>query len=76
MAEEPTDWKVQVVLDRRALVEDITKLAQILARERIYYTVAASSRDEAIEKAKVYLQRHVGVPERYVRSLDPRKLPT
>ena len=76
MAEEPTDWKVQVVLDRRAIVEDITKLAQILARERIYYTVAASSRDEAIEKAKVCLQRHVGVSERYVRSLHPRKLPT
>jgi hypothetical protein len=76
VAEELTDWKVQVVLDRRAIVEDITKLAQILARERIYYTVAASSRGEAIDKAKVYLQRHVGVPERYVRSLHPRRLPT
>ena len=76
MAEEPTDWKVQVVLDRRAIVEDITKLAQILARERIYYTVAASSREEAIEKAKVCLQRHVGVPACYVRSFHPRRLPT
>jgi hypothetical protein len=76
VAEEPTDWEVQVVLDRRAIVEDITKLAQILARERIYYTVSASSREEAIEKAKVHLQRFVGVPERYVRSLDPQKLPT
>ena len=76
MAEEPTDWEVQVVLDRRAIVEDITKLAQILARERIYYTVAASSREEAMEKTRMFLMRFVGVPERYVRSLDPRRLPT
>ena len=76
MAEGPTDWKVQVTLDRKALVEDITKLVQILARERIYYTVAASSRSEAMEKAKACVQRIGGVPACYVRSLDPRKLPT
>jgi hypothetical protein len=76
VAEELSDWEVVVTLNRKAIVEKITKLAEFLAREKIYYTVAASSRDEAIEKAKVYLQRHVGVPERYVRSLHPRRLPT
>ena len=76
MAEELTDWKVQVTLDRRAIIDDIDKLVRVLARERIYYTIAASSRLEAMEKTRGLFLLHTGVPTRYVRSLAPRKLPT
>jgi len=76
MAEELTDWKVQVVLDRKALVEDITKLAQILARQRVAVIVSASSRELAEEKARVYLPLHAGISWCYVKSLSSRRLPT
>jgi len=76
MAEALSDWKVQVTLNKTAIVLEITKLAELLARERIYYTVAASSRDNAMEKTLDILQRIGEVHPRYVRSLDPRKLPT
>jgi hypothetical protein len=76
VTEVPSDWKVQVTLDRKAIRKDITKLEKILARERIYYTVAARSRDEAIGKAGACVRRYLDVPTRYVRSLSPRRLPT
>jgi hypothetical protein len=76
MAEALSDWKVQVTLDRKAIRKDIAKLEQILARERIYYTVAARSRDEAMGKTKACVRRYLEVPTRYVRSLNPRRLPT
>jgi len=47
MAEEPTDWRIQVILDRKALVEDIDKLLHILARQRVIVIISASSREEA-----------------------------
>ena len=76
MAEESTDWKIQVVLDRKAIVEDITKLAQILARQRVIITVSASSREEALKKAEEHLHRYSSIPTVYVKALHPRKLPT
>ena len=76
MAEALSDWKVHITLDRKAIAKDIAKLADLLAREKIYYTVAASSRDGAMEKATGFFLLHTEVPERYVGSLDPRKLPT
>lgn len=76
MAEESTDWKIQVVLDRKALVEDIAKMTKILARQRVIITVSASSREEALKKAEEHLQRYSGIPTVYVKTLHPRKLPT
>jgi hypothetical protein len=76
MAEAPTDWKVQVTVRKGAIVEYLTTLAELLVRERIYYTVAASSREEAISEARRLFLLHNNVPERYVRSYDPRRLPT
>lgn len=76
MAEGPTDWTVQVTLNRKALVEDITRLTMILARQRVAVIVSASSREEAEEKAKEHLMRHVEVPWCYVKALNPRRLPT
>ena len=77
MAEGPTDWKVVVVLDRRALVEDIDKLVRILARQRVIVTISASSREEdALKKAEEHLQRINGIPMVYIKAMHPRKLPT
>ncbi len=76
MAEEPTDWMVQVTLDRRALAKDIDTLVHILARQRVAVLVSASSREEAEEKAKAQLQRSLKTPLCYVKALTPRKLPT
>ena len=76
MAEEPTDWMVQVTLDRRALAKDITRLTMILARQRVAVLVSASSREEAEEKAKTQLQRSLKTPLCYVKALNPRRLPT
>ena len=76
MAEEPTDWKVQVTLDRKALVEDITKLAQILARQRVAVTVSAVNEADALKKAEEHLQRISGIPTVYVKAMHPIKLPT
>jgi len=74
--EKPTDWKIQVTLDRKALLEDITRLTRILARQRVAVTVSASSREEAEEKAKEHLMQHIEVPWCYVKALNPRRLPT
>ena len=76
MSEELSDWKVQIVLDRKALVDDITKLVQILARGPIYYTVAASSREAAIRKTEEYLHTYLDIGPAYVRAMHPRRLPT
>jgi hypothetical protein len=76
MAEAPSDWKVQVVLDKKAIVEDITKLAQILARQRLAVIVSASSREEAEEKAKNHLLLHAGISEAYLKAYNSRRLPT
>ena len=76
MTEEPMDWRIQVVLDRRALVEDIDKLVRILARQRVIVTVSALSREEALKKSEEHLQRISGIPTVYVKAMHPRKLPT
>ena len=76
MAEAPSDWKVQVTLDRKALVDDIAKLVRMLARQRVAVIVSASSREEALEEARGRLLLHVGVPACYVKALTPRRLPT
>ena len=76
MTEEPTDWVVQVILDRGAIVDDITKLVHVLGRQRISYTVSASSGEEAIAKAAERLKRHTGVQGYYVKALNPRRMPT
>ena len=76
MAEAPSDWKVQVVLDRKAIVEDITKLAQILARQRVTVIVSASDSEDAIDRAKTHLILQTGILESYMKAFNPRRLPT
>lgn len=76
MAEAPTDWKVQVILDRKAIVEDITRLAQILARQRVAVIVSASNSEEAIDKARAHLELHAEISESYMKAFNPRRLPT
>jgi len=76
MTEKPTDWRIQVVLDRKALVEDIDKLTKILARQRTYCTVSAVNEAEALKKAEEHLQRYSSIPTVYVKAMHPRKLPT
>ena len=75
-ATEKTDWKVQVILDRDTLVADIAKLAKILARQRVAVMVSASNREDAEERAKQYLRLYIGIPEVYLKTLHPRRLPT
>jgi hypothetical protein len=76
MAEAPSDWKVQVTLDRKAIVEDITKLVKMLAQQRWAVIVSASSSKEAIEKASLHLMVHSGVSPLYTKVFNPRRLPT
>jgi len=76
MVEEPSDWRVDVTLDRGALAKDINTLVHILARQRVFCLVSASSQEEALEKAKAQLQRSLKTPMCYVNALNPRKLPT
>jgi hypothetical protein len=73
---EPTDWKVRATLDRDLLVEDIAKLAGILARQRVGCVVSAVDEEDAVEKAKTHLLRYSGIPEAYMKTLNPRRLPT
>lgn len=73
---EPTDWKVRATLDRDLLVEDIAKLAGILARQRVGCVVSAVDEEDAVEKAKAHLLRYRGIPEAYIEELHPRRLPT
>lgn len=73
---EETDYKVTVTIDRKRVVEDITKLAQILARKDIVIIVSASTKEEAIQQAKTLLQQNMRITETYVKKLRPRKLPT
>ena len=74
MTEKPTDWKVAVDLDRRALVEDIDKLVRILARQRVAVTVSAVSEAEALKKAEEHLRLYSGIPKVYVKAMHPRKV--
>ena len=76
MAEAPTDWKIMVTLDRKALVEDIDKLVHILARQRPCCIVSAVNEAEALKKAEERLKQHYGIPAMYVKDMLPRKLPT
>jgi hypothetical protein len=76
MTEKPTNWRIQVVLDRRALVEDIAKLTKILARQRTYCVVSAVNEAEALKKVEERLQRINGIPTVYVKAMHPRRLPT
>ena len=76
MAEAPSDWKIEITLNRKALTEDIIRLTRILARQRIPIIVSASSLGEAEEKAREHLIRHGGLPLCYVKAMTPRRLPT
>jgi ribosomal protein L5 len=76
MTEKPTDWRIQVVLDRKALVEDLGKLTKILARQRTYCVVSAVNEAEALKKAEEHLQRISGISPVYVKAMHPRRLPT
>lgn len=73
---EKTDFKVTAVLDRDALVEDITSLVGILKRQKVYCIIRAGSLEEAVEEAKTYLWQHQGVLPNYVKAYHPRRLPT
>lgn len=74
--EESVDYKVTVTLNREALVEDITKLAQILARRRTFCVVSAVNEAEALKKAEEHLKVINGILTVYVEAMHPRKLPT
>lgn len=76
MTEKSTDYKVMVALDRKALANDIAKLAHILAQQRISVIVFASSMKEAEEKAREHLLLRPGISATYIKSLNPRRLPT
>lgn len=76
MTEEKTDWKIQVTLDRDAVVEDIVRLVKILKRQQVYCVVSASTREEAVEKAKVHMWQYGGIPTVYLKTMHPRRLPT
>jgi len=75
-ATEKTDWKVTVILDRQALVEDIAKLAKILAQQRVSVLVSASSGEDAEVAARKHIQQYMAIPEAYLKTLHPRRLPT
>lgn len=76
MMSEKTDWKVRAVLDRAALVEEIARLARILARQRVAVIVSAESEEEAVFEARVHLQRHAGISAAFLADLRARRLPT
>jgi len=76
VATEKTDYKVTVILDRQALVEDIAKLAKILARQRVFVLVSASSGEDAEVVARKHIQQYMAIPEVYLKTLRPRRLPT
>jgi hypothetical protein len=76
MAEAPSDWKVQVTLDRKAIVEDIDRLVRMLARQRVAVTVSAWNDEEAIAKARAHLELHSDISEAYMKAFNPRRLPT
>jgi len=73
---EKTDWKINAVLDREAITEDINDLVKILARQRVNCIVSAEDSDEALAEAKKHLQRYAGIPEKYLKALHPSRLPT
>jgi hypothetical protein len=73
---EKTDWKIKAVLDREAITGDINNLVKILARQRVNCVVSANNVDEALIEAKKHLQRYAGIPEKYLKALHPRRLPT
>lgn len=76
MAEELSDWKVQVTLDRKALVDDIDNLVKMLARQRVAVIVSASDSEDAINKARAHLELHAGIFSEYMKAFNPRRLPT
>lgn len=76
MVEEPTDWKVEITLDRGALAKDINTLVHILARQRVFCIVSAGNSEEAVGKTKEHLIQHGEVPLCYVKAMTPRRLPT
>jgi len=71
-----TDWKVQAILDRDQLEEDIGALVEILKRQRVSCIVDADSEETARMAASHHMKVHMGIPPRYVRALHPRRLPT
>lgn len=76
MTEEPSDYRVDVTLDRKLLVKDIDTLVHILGRQRIFRIVRASNSEEAVAKMREHLIQHAVVPLCYVKALNARKLPT
>lgn len=76
MSEVKTDYKVTVTLDRKRIVEDITKLAQLLTKKNIPVIVSASNKEEATYKAMLRLQQNMGISDAYMKRLQPTKLPT
>jgi len=73
---EKTDWKIKAIIDREAITEDINDLVKILARQRVNCIISANNRDEALTEAKKHLQLYAGIPEKYLKALHPRRLPT
>ena len=74
MTEAPSDWKVQVVLDQEAIIDDIMRLVQILTRQRTHCIVSAVSEADALRRAEEHLKRIHGISLVYVKAMHPRKL--
>jgi hypothetical protein len=68
------DWKVEATVDRELIMDEIVQLLEILKRQRISCIVAAVDEDEAIERASRHLEVHMGIPNRFVKSLHPKML--
>ncbi|TSA39931.1 hypothetical protein D4R30_00395 [archaeon] len=76
MAEPLSDWKVWITLDRELLTKDITMLVRILARQREFCLISASSQDDALVKARALLASSLKTPLCYVKAMTPRRAPT
>lgn len=71
-----SDWKVTAVLNRDVLEEDIAALVGVLKRQRVYVIVSASDDGEAREEAEKHFEKVCGISSRYVKALNPHRMPT
>ena len=76
MAEARSDWRVEVVVDRAAVKEDVTRMLRLVERPKFSVTVSAASEAEARQRAEQLLRVNYAAGPAYVLALYPRRLPT
>ena len=74
MAEEPTDWEVVAVIDRKVLGEYTARFVKILAGEKVKCIISAVNEADALKKAEEHFRRSVGISPIHVKAMYPRKL--